>query len=39
VPVFRQFLATLDDELEGKLDELERAVWEVRVALKRLAGG
>lgn len=39
VPVFRQFLASLDDELEGKLDELERAVWQVRVALEQLANG
>jgi DNA-binding MarR family transcriptional regulator len=39
VPVFREFLASLNDELGGKLDELERAVWEVRVALERLADG
>jgi DNA-binding MarR family transcriptional regulator len=39
VPVFREFLASLDQELEGKLDELERAVWTVRVALERLAAG
>ena len=38
VPVFREFLALLDDELDGRLDELEQAVWEVRVALERLAG-
>jgi MarR family transcriptional regulator, transcriptional regulator for hemolysin len=37
IPVFREFLASLDQELEGKLDELERAVWTVRVALERLA--
>jgi DNA-binding MarR family transcriptional regulator len=37
VPVFREFLASLDDELEGKLDELEQAVWQVRIALERLA--
>lgn len=37
VPAFRQFLASLDEEPEGKLAELERAVWTVRVALERLA--
>lgn len=39
LPAFKQFLASLDDELGGKLDELERAVWEVRMALEQLSGG
>jgi DNA-binding MarR family transcriptional regulator len=36
-PVFEEFLRSLDDEVDGKLDELEQAVWTVRVALERLA--
>ena len=38
-PVFRQFLASLDDELGGKLEELEGAVRTVRLALEQMAGG
>lgn len=38
VPVFRQFLADLDTELGGTLDELELGVRTVRVALESLAG-
>jgi DNA-binding MarR family transcriptional regulator len=37
VPVFRRFLAALDEELEGHLVELEDAVRTVRLALERLA--
>jgi DNA-binding MarR family transcriptional regulator len=37
LPVFAEFLRSLDDEVDGKLDELEQAVWTVRVALERLA--
>jgi len=37
LPVFHTVLATLDEALDGRLAELEQAVWEVRVALERLA--
>ncbi len=36
---FRRFLASLDEELGGKLDELEQAVRTVRLALERLTDG
>ena len=38
VPVFRQFLADLDAELGGTLEELELGVRKVRAALEGLAG-
>lgn len=37
LPIFQTVLAAIDEALEGRLDELEQAVWEVRVALERLA--
>jgi DNA-binding MarR family transcriptional regulator len=36
---FRKFLASLDDALDGQLDELEQAVRTVRVALEQMADG
>jgi DNA-binding MarR family transcriptional regulator len=35
---FRRFLASLDEELGGRMDEYEQAVRTVRFALERLAG-
>jgi DNA-binding MarR family transcriptional regulator len=37
LPAFRRFLGRLDDALGGRLDEVERSVWDVRTALQRLA--
>ena len=37
LPIFHTVLATLDEALDGRLAELEQAVWEIRVALERLA--
>jgi DNA-binding MarR family transcriptional regulator len=36
---FRKFLSSLDDALDGRLDELEGAVRTVRVALEQMAAG
>ena len=37
LPAFHRVLASLDEELSGQLDELERAVRRVRVALQELS--
>ena len=38
LPAFQQALKALDAKLDGRLDELEEAVWTVRVALQELTG-
>ena len=39
LPIFKRVIAAIDEALGGRLDELEEAVWTVRVAVQRLAAG